>query len=158
MGQTAARNAAETYCADAACSPGTVQLSTWQVQYPNRQARSVGQSAIIRKGVGANVRGERDIYRRLYAWSSVCGRGKTGVSSDTCQASDNCLAAVAMWSSRPRRASECLRERAPTPDVTCLVFDLVLGGPSARVSSRANGDESSARAVLANTCEGMPGI
>jgi len=62
-GETAARNAAETYCADAACLPGTAQLSTWQVQYPNRQARSVGQSAIIRKQVGAKVRGERHVYR-----------------------------------------------------------------------------------------------
>ena len=61
-GETAARNAAETYCADAACLPGTAQLSTWQVQYPNRQARSVGRSAIIRKQVGAKVRGERHVY------------------------------------------------------------------------------------------------
>jgi hypothetical protein len=38
------------------------ELSTWQVQYPNRQARGVGQSAIIRKEVGAKVCGERHVY------------------------------------------------------------------------------------------------
>jgi hypothetical protein len=42
---------------------GTAQLSVRQVQYPNRQARGVGRSAIIRKEVGAKVRGERHVYR-----------------------------------------------------------------------------------------------
>ena len=35
------------------------QLSAWQVPHPNRQARGVGQSAIIGKQVGAEVFGER---------------------------------------------------------------------------------------------------
>jgi hypothetical protein len=47
---------------DAARLPGTAQLSVWQVQNPNRQARGVGQSAIVRKQVGAKVLGERHVH------------------------------------------------------------------------------------------------
>ena len=39
------------------------QQSAWQVQDPDWQARGVGQSAIIRKQVGAKVFGERHVHR-----------------------------------------------------------------------------------------------